>query len=142
MLVILHTPPTVSWGLITSGITWHLLWQRWCNDPLTIVVIDEVDSVLIDEARTPLIISGQVERPTEKYLEASNVAKQLVKQEEEEDSGHYEVDEKARNVLLTDEGFEKAEELLNVKDLYDPDNPWAHYVFQCYQGQGTVYQGR
>ena len=99
--------------------------------PFNYCVIDEVDSVLIDEARTPLIISGQVERPTEKYLAASDVAQQLVKQEEEEDSGDYEVDEKARNVLLTDEGFEKAEQLLKVADLYDPDNPWAHYVFNA-----------
>ena len=99
--------------------------------PFNYCVIDEVDSVLIDEARTPLIISGQVERPTEKYLAASDVAQQLVKQEEEEDSGDYEVDEKARNVLLTDEGFEKAEQLLKVADLYDPDNPWAHYIFNA-----------
>ena len=96
--------------------------------PFNYCVIDEVDSVLVDEARTPLIISGQVERPTEKYLKAAQVAEQLVKQEEEEEGGDYEVDEKARNILMTDEGFAHAEEILGVTDLYDPENPWAHYI--------------
>ncbi|MDJ0588538.1 MAG: preprotein translocase subunit SecA [Pleurocapsa sp. MO_226.B13] len=104
--------------------------------PFNYCVIDEVDSVLIDEARTPLIISGQVERPTEKYLLAAQVAEQLVRQDEdydedvngEEGIGDYEVDEKARNILMTDEGFARAEEILGVSDLYDPENPWAHYI--------------
>ena len=96
--------------------------------PFNYCLIDEVDSVLIDEARTPLIISGQVERPTEKYQQASQIAEMLVPQEEEEGEGDYEVDEKARNILMTDEGFARAEQLLGVTDLYDPENPWAHYV--------------
>ena len=94
--------------------------------PFNYCVIDEVDSILIDEARTPLIISGQVERPGEKYTQAAEVAAQL-----EGDEIDYEVDEKARNVLLTDEGFEKAENLLGVKDLFDPKDPWAHYIFNA-----------
>jgi preprotein translocase subunit SecA len=95
-------------------------------------IIDEVDSVLIDEARTPLIISGQVERPSEKYLKAAEVATRLAKKETEEDpNGHYEVDEKARNVLLSDEGFIESEQLLGVKDLFDPKDPWAHYIFNA-----------
>ncbi|HEY9744350.1 MAG TPA: preprotein translocase subunit SecA [Coleofasciculaceae cyanobacterium] len=93
--------------------------------PFNYCVIDEVDSVLIDEARTPLIISGQVERPTEKYLKAAEIARYLNKEE------HYEVDEKARNVLLSDEGFAEAEKLLEVQDLYDPNDPWAHYIFNA-----------
>ncbi|WP_019505674.1 preprotein translocase subunit SecA [Pleurocapsa sp. PCC 7319] len=104
--------------------------------PFNYCVIDEVDSVLIDEARTPLIISGQVERPTEKYLQAAQIAAQLIRQDEDYDEevsgdegiGDYEVDEKARNILMTDEGFARAEELLGVSDLYDPENPWAHYI--------------
>jgi preprotein translocase subunit SecA len=98
--------------------------------PFNYCVIDEVDSVLVDEARTPLIISGQVERPTEKYLKASEIAQQLVK-ENEEGEGHYEIDEKARSVLMTDDGFAKAEQLLELTDLYDPENPWAHYIFNA-----------
>ncbi|MEO0928649.1 MAG: preprotein translocase subunit SecA [Cyanobacteria bacterium J06643_13] len=104
--------------------------------PFNYCVIDEVDSVLIDEARTPLIISGQVERPTEKYLQAAQVAAQLIPQIEdydeevngEEGVGDYEVDEKARNILMTDEGYAHAERTLGVTDLFDPENPWAHYI--------------
>ena len=93
--------------------------------PLNYCIIDEVDSILVDEARTPLIISGQVEKPTEKYLKAAQIAAALNKEE------HYEVDEKARNVLLTDEGFATAEQLLEVTDLFDPNDPWAHFVFNA-----------
>ena len=93
--------------------------------PFNYCIIDEVDSVLIDEARTPLIISGQVERPSQNYMRAAEVAK-LLKPEE-----HYEVDEKARNVIMTDEGFIEAENILKVEDLYDPENPWAHYIFNA-----------
>ncbi|MEA5462361.1 preprotein translocase subunit SecA [Leptothoe sp. PORK10 BA2] len=93
--------------------------------PFNFCIIDEVDSILVDEARTPLIISGQVDRPQEKYEQAADLARQL------ETEVDYEVDEKARNVLLTDEGFEKAEKLLGVNDLFDPKDPWAHFVFNA-----------
>jgi preprotein translocase subunit SecA len=93
--------------------------------PFNYCVIDEVDSILVDEARTPLIISGQVERPSEKYTRAAEVSRELNAEE------HYEVDEKAHNVLLTDEGFIRAEELLGVQDLFDPKDPWAHYIFNA-----------
>ncbi|MBD2184838.1 preprotein translocase subunit SecA [Aerosakkonema funiforme] len=93
--------------------------------PFNYCVIDEVDSILIDEARTPLIISGQVEKPSEKYIRAAQVAMGLNKED------HYEVDEKARNVILSDEGFAQAEKLLEVNDLYDPNDPWAHYIFNA-----------
>jgi len=96
-------------------------------------IIDEVDSILVDEARTPLIISGQVERPQEKYKEAAAVAAQLLRAEGMtkdgvEPEGDYEVDEKQRNVMLTDQGFEKVEKMLQVKDLFNPNDPWAHYI--------------
>jgi preprotein translocase subunit SecA len=100
--------------------------------PFNYCVIDEVDSVLVDEARTPLIISGQVERPSEKYVRASEVAAELLRKKDEDDlNGHYEVDEKQRNVLLSDEGFIQAEKLLGVTDLFDPEDPWAHYIFNA-----------
>ncbi len=96
-------------------------------------VIDEVDSILIDEARTPLIISGQVERPQEKYQKAAEVATALVRAAEIgkdgiDPEGDYEVDEKQRSCTLTDEGFAKAEQMTGVNDLYDPQDPWAHYI--------------
>ncbi len=93
--------------------------------PFNYCIIDETDSILIDEARTPLIISGQVERPSEKYQRAAEIANQLIKEE------HYEVDEKARNITLTDEGFEAAEQALGVSDLFDPKDPWAHFIFNA-----------
>ena len=96
-------------------------------------VIDEVDSILVDEARTPLIISGEVSRPREKYEEASRIAARLTRGEGltkdgVEPDGDYEVDEKQRNVMLTDRGFARVEKLLKVSDLFDPDDPWAHYI--------------
>jgi len=96
-------------------------------------VIDEVDSILIDEARTPLIISGQVERPQEKYQQAAEVVANLkraldISKDGIDPEGDYEVDEKQRSCILTDEGFAKTEKLLNVQDLFDPKDPWAHYV--------------
>ncbi len=96
-------------------------------------VIDEVDSILIDEARTPLIISGQVERPQEKYQQAAEVVANLkraldLSKDGIDPEGDYEVDEKQRSCILTDEGFAKTEKLLNVQDLFDPKDPWAHYV--------------
>ena len=96
-------------------------------------VIDEVDSILIDEARTPLIISGQVERPQEKYQQAAQVVEALERAAEMgkdgiDPEGDYEVDEKQRSCTLTDDGFAKVEELLGVSDLYNPQDPWAHYI--------------
>ncbi len=96
-------------------------------------VIDEVDSILIDEARTPLIISGQVERPQEKYQKAAELSLKLVKAKELskdgiDPEGDYEVDEKQRSCILTDQGFAKCEEYLGVNDLYNPQDPWAHYI--------------
>ena len=96
-------------------------------------VIDEVDSILIDEARTPLIISGQIERPQEKYQKAAELALSLMRAEEMskdgiDPEGDYEVDEKQRSCILTDQGFAKCEDYLKITDLYDPQDPWAHYV--------------
>jgi preprotein translocase subunit SecA len=77
-------------------------------------IVDEVDSILIDEARTPLIISGPSEESTELYARADSVIPRLKRDED------YTTDEKARTVALTEEGVEKAEKLLRVENLYDP----------------------
>lgn len=88
-------------------------------------IIDEVDSILIDEARTPLIISGPGDSVDDKYIKASSVSFDL-------DKGiHYEVDEKARNIVLTEEGIIRAENLLGNKELYNPEDPWASYIFNA-----------
>ncbi len=123
-----------------SELGFDYLRDNMANDIVEVVqrdfhfcVIDEVDSILIDEARTPLIISGQVERPQEKYRSAAAIAEQLERAAEMgkdgiDPEGDYEVDEKQRNVTLTDEGFAKAEQLLGVADLYNPADPWAHFI--------------
>ena len=91
-------------------------------------VIDEVDSILIDEARTPLIISGQVDRPQEKYFQAAKAVESLTRavelgKEGVDPEGDYEVDEKQRSCILTDQGFAKVEQILGVDDLYDVKDP-------------------
>ncbi|KAF7153838.1 hypothetical protein RHSIM_Rhsim01G0000500 [Rhododendron simsii] len=88
-------------------------------------VIDEVDSILIDEARTPLIISGPAEKPSERYYKAAKIAAAF------ERDIHYTVDERQKTVLLTEQGYADAEEILDVKDLYDPREQWASYVLNA-----------
>ncbi|CAM8962657.1 unnamed protein product [Rhodiola kirilowii] len=88
-------------------------------------VIDEVDSILIDEARTPLIISGPAEKPSDQYYKAAKIAAAF------ERDLHYTVDEKQKNVLLTEQGYEDAEEILDVKDLYDPREQWASFILNA-----------
>jgi len=92
-------------------------------------IVDEVDSILIDEARTPLIISGQAEDTTDLYVRMNQVAPKLVRQKKEDEPGDYWVDEKAHQVLLSEQGHEHAEELLAKAgllapgaSLYDPAN--------------------
>ena len=93
--------------------------------PFYFSILDEVDSILIDEARTPLIISGAGETANIKYTKANLVAQSLVR------DIHYEVDEKAKNILLTEEGVIQSELQLNVTDLYNVENPWAPYIFNA-----------
>ncbi|KAJ6328948.1 hypothetical protein OIU77_010595 [Salix suchowensis] len=88
-------------------------------------VIDEVDSILIDEARTPLIISGPAEKPSDQYYKAAKIATAF------ERDIHYTVDEKQKTVLLTEQGYGDAEEILDVKDLYDPREQWASYILNA-----------
>ncbi|BAF69942.1 preprotein translocase subunit SecA [Nitratiruptor sp. SB155-2] len=89
-------------------------------------IVDEVDSILIDEARTPLIISGPTNRKLDNYVKADQIAKQLEKDK------HFTVDEKDRVILLTQEGIAKAEELFGVENLYSLENAiLAHHLDQA-----------
>src|ERR1700740_856083 len=100
-------------------------------------IVDEVDSILIDEARTPLIISGASAESTDKYYKVNRIIPKLEKGEEIDTqpgepkimTGDYVVDEKHRNVTVTDEGWEKVEKLLGIGNIADPEN-WAlkHHV--------------
>lgn len=90
--------------------------------PLFYCVIDEVDSILIDEARTPLIISGMSEAPTQKYVQTSSLASILQK------NVHYITDEKNQFVNLLDEGTVFCEQALKTVDLYSPTEPWIGFI--------------
>ncbi|MBU0686600.1 MAG: preprotein translocase subunit SecA [Candidatus Margulisbacteria bacterium] len=92
---------------------------------LNYAIIDEVDSILVDEARTPLIISGMVEDSVDSYNNANRIAKKLQKIED------FTIDEKTKNAVLTEKGTEKVEKLLNVEYLFDIKNMGiAHQIIQ------------
>jgi preprotein translocase subunit SecA len=103
-------------------------------------IVDEVDSILIDEARTPLIISGPSEESTDKYYRVNRIIPRLVRGEviegkepgEKYYTGDYTVDEKHRAVALTEEGFDKCARLLNLPSLWDIEHmEWKHHVEQA-----------
>jgi preprotein translocase subunit SecA len=105
-------------------------------------VVDEVDSILIDEARTPLIISGPSDEATDKYYKADAIIPQLKKGEEIDGkkTGDYVVDERQHTAVLTEEGVDKAERLLGVGNLYDPSNmELLHCVEQALKAH-TLYR--
>ena len=105
-------------------------------------IVDEVDSILIDEARTPLIISGPSDEATDKYYKADAIIPQLHKGEEIDGkkTGEYLVDERQHTAVLTEEGVDKAERLLGVGNLYDPANmELLHCVEQALKAH-TLYR--
>jgi preprotein translocase subunit SecA len=94
----------------------------YAQRPLNFAIVDEVDSILIDEARTPLIISGPAEAASEKYRTLNEGIPQLRRDE------HYNVDEKAFSVTLTDEGVELIQRLMGINNLYDPVNVQSLHI--------------
>ncbi|MEX0958259.1 MAG: preprotein translocase subunit SecA [Burkholderiales bacterium] len=116
--------------------------------PLDYAIVDEVDSILIDEARTPLIISGQAEDSTELYYRMNEVAPKLKRVEKEGEPGDYTVDEKSNQVLLTEEGHEHAEQLL-IKaglltengSLYDASNiGLMHHLYAALRAHSLFHR--
>jgi preprotein translocase subunit SecA len=100
--------------------------EDYCQREHHFAIVDEVDSILIDEARTPLIISGPSEMSTELYYEVNKVIPHFQK------DVHYEVDEKARSLAMTEEGIALGEKLLKLENLYDPKNiEWLHHLNQA-----------
>ncbi len=98
----------------------------FCQRDFHYAIVDEVDSILIDEARTPLIISGPAEMSTDMYLKVDRIMHNFKNDE------HYSKDEKSRQVMLTDEGVVLGEELLGVENLYDPRNiNQLHHINQA-----------
>jgi preprotein translocase subunit SecA len=112
-------------------------------------IVDEVDSILIDEARTPLIISGPSEESTDKYFKVNRIIPKLMRGEEIEGkepgekytTGDYTVDEKHRSAALTEEGFDKAAKLLNLPNIYDIATiEWKHHVEQAVKAHALYHR--
>jgi preprotein translocase subunit SecA len=107
------------------------------EEPMNYAIIDEVDSILIDEARTPLIISGPAELATDKYYVMAKLAKKLERGEPGEGenvppTGDYTADEKTKDIHLTEQGIDKAEKILGIEDLFSHSNmEIAHMVRQA-----------
>ena len=99
--------------------------QMLVQRPFNYAIIDEVDSILIDEARTPLIISGRLAQSEDTYRTMAKIAPQLEKEKD------YTVDEKNKNVILTEDGIDRAQELIGVKDLFDIKTNFAHHLLQA-----------
>ena len=100
--------------------------EDYCQRELNYAIVDEVDSILVDEARTPLIISGPTEESTDKYYIINKLVPRLKVETD------YKIDEKARTVSLSEDGVAKAEKFLNIDNLYDPKNiELIHHVHQA-----------
>jgi preprotein translocase subunit SecA len=116
--------------------------------PLAFAIIDEVDSILIDEARTPLIISGQSEENTALYQQANQIPARLTRQEKDDSPGDYSVDEKSRQVLLSEDGHEKIEAILTEMglllpggSLYDASNIMLmHHVYAALRAHALYFR--
>ncbi|HVR63005.1 MAG TPA: preprotein translocase subunit SecA [Polyangia bacterium] len=108
--------------------------ERYVQRDLNYAIVDEVDSILIDEARTPLIISGPAEDSADLYQKVNNIIPGLRKDID------YTVDEKAHTAMLTDSGIERVEQRLGVGNLYNPENiEWLHHVTQALRAH-TLYK--
>lgn len=101
--------------------------------PFNYCIVDEVDSILIDEAQTPLIISNNIQTPIEKYIVAAEITDYL------ELNTHYKVDEKNKNVVLTEEGSKQIEKILSIQDLYDPRDPWIPYIINALKANALYF---
>jgi len=104
-------------------------WLQQCQKMLNFAIIDEVDNILIDEARTPLIISGPAFTDVRRYAQANDIAVQLTELQRHEPGRYFEVKEKEHTCHLTDEGIHKAEELAGVESFYTAGNmEWPHLI--------------
>lgn len=101
--------------------------------PFNYCIIDEVDSILIDEAQTPLIISNNIQTPVEKYIVAAEITDYL------ELNIHYNVDEKNKNVVLTEKGSKQIEKILSIQDLFDPNDPWIPYIINALKANALYF---
>jgi preprotein translocase subunit SecA len=114
-----------------------------CQKALHYAIIDEVDNILIDEARTPLIISGPAFGDLSRYARANQVAVQLTELQKSEPGRYFEVKEKERTCHLTDEGIRKAEELAGVESFYTAGNmEWPHLIDNALKAHHLYFKDR
>ena len=102
--------------------------------PFNYCIIDEVDSILIDEAQTPLIIADNIQTPIEKYIEAEEIINYLKLNTD------YRIEEKNKNVILTAEGSKQIEKILSIQDLYDPRDPWIPYILNALKATALYFR--
>lgn len=111
--------------------------EQMVQRPLHYCIVDEVDSILIDEARTPLIISGPGERSTDHYYTMAKVVPKLIKDED------YTIDEKAKTIAPTEQGIAKVEKMLNVENLYDSENlEYNHLLVQALRAHAMMVRDK
>jgi preprotein translocase subunit SecA len=101
--------------------------------PFYYCIVDEVDSVLIDEAQTPLIISDNIPTPVDKYILAAEITDYL------DLNVHYKIDEKNKNVILTELGSKQIEQILSIQDLYNPNDPWIPYIINALKANALYF---
>nr|WGH13695.1 Preprotein-translocase subunit a [Lophurella pseudocorticata] len=104
--------------------------------PFYYAIVDEVDSILIDEARTPLIISGITEVQNQPYIEATNISKSLINQID------YTIDEKSKSIILTEKGISHCEKILKIHNLYDIKNRWIKYILNALKAKELFLKNR
>jgi preprotein translocase subunit SecA len=102
--------------------------------PFNYCIVDEVDSIFIDEAQVPLIISQAVETCIDKYIVAAEVAEYL------EVNVHFKVDQKNRNIILTEQGTAQIEKILQVEDLYSLNDPWIPYILSAVKATALFFR--
>ena len=102
--------------------------------PFNYCIVDEVDSIFIDEAQVPLIISQAVETCIDKYIVSAEIAEYL------EVNVHFKVDEKNRNIILTEQGTTQIEKILQIDDLYNPNDPWIPYILSAIKATALFFR--
>jgi preprotein translocase subunit SecA len=117
----------------------NMAWDaaQFVQRPLVYAIVDEIDNILIDEARTPLIISGPAEESTDYYVLFAKLVPRLKR------TSDFEIDEKRRVITLTEEGIAKVERALNIQNLYDPENfELTHYLEESLKAQFIYHRDR
>jgi len=102
--------------------------------PFNYCIVDEVDSILIDEAQTPLIISNTVDTSVDKFIVAAEIIEYL------EVNVHFKIDEKKKNVILTEQGTTQIEKILNIEDLYNLNDPWIPYIINALKAKTLFFR--